>query len=222
MPVTSKTPKSMVEVAGQPFIAHQLRLLARQQIESAVICCGHLGEQIEAFVQDGSRFGLRVQYSHDGERLLGTGGALKQALPLLGEAFFVMYGDSYLIQPVAPVWQAFRESGMLALMSVFRNEGRWDTSNVEFRGGRILRYEKGTTDSDMQHIDYGLGVLHSDVFRWWPFPDAFDLQSLYRMLVKDGLLAGYEVAHRFYEIGSHEGLKETDALLRTDSHEVQA
>lgn len=221
-PMTEKTPKSMVLVAGEPFIAHQLRLLVRQQVKDVVICCGYLGEQIEKFVGDGSSFGLRVHYSHDGERLLGTGGAIKQALPLLGKAFFVMYGDSYLLQPIAPVWHAFLEAGLLGLMTVFRNVGRWDASNVEFRGGRVLRYEKDVKDNSMQYIDYGLGVIRSDVFDWWPFPDAFDLQSLYQMLVKEGLLAGYEVAHRFYEIGSHAGLQETDALLREESSGARA
>ena len=95
-PITEKIPKSLVDVAGEPFIVRQLDYLFRQRVRDVVLCIGYLGEMIEAVVGDGSRFGLRVSYSIDGPILLGTGGALRRAAPLLGEAFFVLYGDSYL------------------------------------------------------------------------------------------------------------------------------
>src|SRR6266481_3446322 len=90
------TPKSMLVVAGEPFIAHQLRLFRREGLERVVLCVAHLGDQIEDFVGDGAKFGLSVNYSPDGETLMGTGGAVKKALPLLGDEFFITYGDSYL------------------------------------------------------------------------------------------------------------------------------
>src|SRR5271163_370338 len=95
-PVTERIPKSMIEVAGRPFIEHQLELLQAENVKNVVLCVGHLGEMIQAHIGDGKRFGLSVSYSFDGERLLGTGGALRRALPLLGHDFFVLYGDSYL------------------------------------------------------------------------------------------------------------------------------
>ena len=213
-PVTASIPKSMVEVAGEPFISHQLRLLVREGITDVVICCGYLGDQIIDFVGDGARFGCRVRYSSDGDRPLGTGGALRRALPLLGECFLVIYGDSYLEVNFREVFDAFRHSRKPALMTVFRNVGRWDTSNVEFVNGVIRRYDKVNRNPAMLHIDYGLGVLDAGAMRLHPADQAFDLADHYRDLVSRGLLAGYEVHQRFYEIGSPAGLAETDAYLR--------
>jgi MurNAc alpha-1-phosphate uridylyltransferase len=212
-PITTTLPKSLVEVAGEPFIAHQLRLLTREGITDVVVCAGHLGDQIEAFVGDGRRFGCRVRYSHDGELLLGTGGALRRALPLLGERFFVMYGDSFLDTDFRAVHDAFVAAGKPALMTVFRNAGRWDTSNVEFVDGAIRRYDKADRTPAMQYIDYGLGVSTAAIVAERRPDTSFDLADLYRDLVLRGLLTGYEVRERFYEIGSPAGLAETNAYL---------
>jgi NDP-sugar pyrophosphorylase family protein len=212
-PATERIPKSMLPVAGEPFVAHQLRLVARQGIAEVVICAGHLGEQIADFVGDGAQFGLDVRYSWDGPNLLGTGGALRRALPLLGERFLVMYGDSLLPTRFAPVWAAFRRLHMPALMTVFRNEGRWDTSNVEFSEGVIRAYDKLARTPRMRHIDYGLSALAAASLAAQPEGEAFDLADFYRDLARAGLLAGYEVAERFYEIGSPKGLAETGTFL---------
>jgi MurNAc alpha-1-phosphate uridylyltransferase len=213
-PLTLTVPKSLVDVAGEPFVAHQLRLLARQEITDIVICVGHLGEQIAEYVGDGARFGCSVRYSFDGDRQLGTGGALRRAIPLLGERCFVMYGDSYLPTRFAPVLRAFEGAGLPALMTVFRNAGRWDTSNVEFVDGVIRRYDKVDGTPAMLHIDYGLGTVAIDALKAWPAEGAFDLADFFRDLARRGLLAGLEVSERFYEIGSPSGLDETNAFLR--------
>jgi len=212
-PVTVKTPKALLDVSGKPFVVHQLELLRARGIRRVVLCLGHLGEQVEALVGDGRRFGLDVACSYDGERLLGTGGALRRALPALGDRFLVLYGDSYLDCDYADVARAFVESGRLGLMTVFRNAGRWDASNVAFRGGRILRYSKRSVDAEMEHIDFGLGALKAEAFA--PYPDAvpIDLAEVYEHLLARGELAGYEVANRFYEIGSPGGLEETRRFL---------
>jgi NDP-sugar pyrophosphorylase family protein len=212
-PRTETVPKSMLEVAGEPFVAHQLRLLAREGVGRAVLCLGYLGRQVEDFVGNGARFGLEVAYSYDGDKLLGTGGALKRALPSLGERFFILYGDSYLDIAWAPVAEAFERSGRAALMTVFRNEGRWDGSNVVFADGRILVYSKTEKRADMAHIDWGLGLMRADALAEWPGDRAFDLAAVYGALVARGELAGYEVSTRFFEIGSPEGLAETDRHL---------
>jgi NDP-sugar pyrophosphorylase family protein len=217
-PATRSVPKSLVLVGGEPFVAWQLRLLARQGLHRVVICTGHLGEQIESFVGDGAAFGCDVRYSFDGERALGTGGALLRALPMLGDGFLAMYGDSYLRQPFLPIWEAFQRSGKAALMTVFRNEGQWDRSNVQFEndetGGRILRYDKSASDAAMRYIDYGLGCIRSDRLAAWAQGDSFDLASFYRAMLEQGELAAFEATDRFYEIGSPAGLAETDAFLR--------
>lgn len=217
-PITETIPKSLVEVAGRPFIDWQLELLAGQGVRRAVICAGYLGEMIEEHVGNGHRFGLDVAYSWDGEPLLGTGGALRKALPLLGDEFQILYGDSWLDIDYAAVVAAFRASGQPALMTVFRNEGLWDTSNVEFSDGRIQRYDKVDRTPAMLHIDYGLGVMKAEALEAWPNDQAFDLAALYGGLVKQGHLAGYEIFQRFYEVGSHQGLADLDALLRARRH----
>ncbi len=212
-PITETIPKSLVAVAGRPFIEHQLEQLQREGIRHVVLCVGYLGEMVRDVVGDGSRFGLRVDYSFDGPTLLGTGGALRQALPLLGDTFFVLYGDSYLPIPFAPVAETFLKSGKQGLMTVYRNEGSHDTSNVVFADGRIRIYDKKATLPEMRHIDYGLELLKPAAFEPFAGREAFDLAELLQDLLRRDQLAGHEVATRFYEIGSHTGLNELDALL---------
>lgn len=212
-PITSTIPKALVEVAGKPFIRHQLAYLKEQGISEVVMCTGYLGEMIEAEVGDGSELGLKVSYSPDGEKLLGTGGALKQALPLLGEAFFVLYGDSFLPTDFAAVENDFNASGKPALMTVLKNDNRWDKSNVIYRDGKLIEYNKQQTRPEMEYIDYGLSIVRREVFNNTPDQEAFDLAVLYHQLSVNGQLAGHEVHHRFYEMGSFEGLKETEAYL---------
>ena len=213
-PQTLKLPKAMIEVAGEPFIVHQLGLMRREGVERAVLCVGYLGEQIEAFVKDGSQYGVAVDYCFDGPKLLGTGGALRKALPYLGSEFLVMYGDSWLDTAFAPVVTAFRNSGKPALMTVFRNEGRWDVSNVQYENGVIQCYDKVERTPQMQYIDWGLSIVKADLLAQRPADTAFDLAEIYTNLARHGQLAGYEIKTRFYEIGSTGGLRETDALLR--------
>jgi NDP-sugar pyrophosphorylase family protein len=212
-PATEKIPKSLLEVNGEPFIAHQLRLLKANGVTRVVLCVGFLGEMVRDVVKDGQAFGMEVKYSFDGPSLLGTAGALKRSLPLLGRAFLTLYGDSYLLCDYAGVAKAFEESGKQALMTVFHNEGQWDTSNVEFENGRILAYNKKVRTPRMKYIDYGLGAFTAKAFERVPPEKAFDLADLYQAILADGELAGMDIAQRFYEIGSPEGLAETAQFI---------
>ena len=212
-PATEKVPKSLLEVNGEPFIAHQLRLLKASGVFRVVLCVGFLGEMMRSEVKDGRAFGLEVKYSFDGPALLGTAGALKRALPLLGRAFLTLYGDSYLLCDYAAVARKFEESGRPALMTVFHNEGQWDTSNVEFTDGRIVAYNKKERTPRMKYIDYGLGAFTAKAFERVPADKAFDLAELYQAILADGELAGMEIQQRFYEIGSPEGLEETAQFI---------
>lgn len=208
-------PKSLLPIAGRPFIDWQLALLARQGITEIVLCVGHLGEQITAQVGDGARFGLRVRYAFDGPTLLGTGGALRAALPLLGNDFFVLYGDSYLPCSFPEVQAAYAASGAPALMTVLHNEGRWERSNVVFRDQRLVEYDKHSPRHGMAHIDFGLSVLSARVLQSHPPGSRFDLADLWRDLSLRGELAGLEVSGRFYEIGSPAGIRDTERHLRS-------
>lgn len=212
-PLTTTIPKALIDVNGEPFIAHQLRLLKAKGISQVVICVGYLGEQIVEYINDGKQFGLDVKYSFDGEKLLGTAGAIKKALSLLGETFFILYGDSYLTCDYARVQKAFLNSDAPALMTVYKNEGRWDTSNIIFKDGLIKAYDKLHKNSEMQYIDYGLGMSHASIFAQLPAMEYFDLADFYKLLLHKQQLAGFEVSQRFYEIGSFAGIEAVSQFL---------
>lgn len=215
-PITETIPKALVEVAERPFVEWQLDYLHQQGIRHVVLCLGYLGEQIQELIGDGQRFGLKVDYSYDGDHLLGTGGALRKALPMLGNAFFVYYGDSYLPIDFTDIEKSFRLQNQPALMTVLKNGDRWDKSNVLFSDGELLEYNKHSPSEDMAYIDYGLGVLSADVLLAYPEDQPFDLAEVYHHLSLEGELAGFEVFERFYEIGSFGGLKETENYLTRD------
>ncbi len=212
-PVTATIPKAMLPVVGRPFIAHQLDLLRKNGIENVVICSGYLSRQIEDFVKDGAEFGLNIIFSVDGDKLLGTGGAVKKALRLLEETFFVMYGDSYLTADFAAIYEHFIAQGKSGLMTVFKNRGAWDSSNIVFKNGEIISYDKKNRSDDMEYIDYGLGILRKSAFDAFLDKDTFDLSELYQEMIRRRQLSGYEVPERFYEIGSLSGLTETERFI---------
>src|SRR5687767_7245538 len=213
-PITEKIPKLLVEVAGEPFFSHQIRLLKQAGLTRLVLCVGYLGEKIVELYGDGSKWGVTIDYAFDGPKLLGTGGALIAALPKLGDAFYVLYGDSYLPIDYHAVGDFFLRSGKLGLMTVYENHGRYDASNVWFEDGEIKVYDKKNKVPQMHHIDYGLGVFRAAAFDGFPRDAVVDLAEIQKALVAQRQLAGYEIKQRFYEIGSHEGLNELDALLR--------
>ena len=212
-PLTETIPKSMLDVNGEPFIAHQLRLLRRNQITHVVLCVGYLGEQIRDYVGDGSRFDLKVDYSFDGEKQLGTAGAIKKALPLLGDQFFVIYGDSYLDCDYQAAWKTYVKAGRLLLMTVYHNQGQWDTSNVEYGDGLIVAYSKRAKTERMEYIDYGLGIFPRAAFDDLPADTPYDLSVLYERYLAQDQLSAHVVTTRFYEIGSFSGLEETRTYL---------
>lgn len=244
-PKTEKIPKSLIEVNDEPFVAHQLRLLQKQGIKQVVMCIGYLGEQIESYVGTGKQFGMQVEYVKDGEKLLGTAGCIKKALPFLSDNFFVLYGDSYLNCDYMAIKKYFLDQQKhaivmpdasrqasnlassdfseqkLALMTVFRNEGQWDTSNIEFQHNQIIAYDKKNKTDRMQYIDFGLGILNKKAFDLVPNNEVFDLALLYQMLLQKKQLAGYEVKERFYEVGSFAGIEELSHYLkRREEHAI--
>ena len=207
------TPKPLLPVAGKPFVLHQLELLARHGADRVVLCVGYLGERIAEAVGDGAALGLEVSYVFDGPTLAGTAGAVRRALPQLGERFLVLYGDTYLRIDYRAVDEALEASGLPALMTVLHNRGAWERSNAAFRDGRVTRYDKAHPTPDMEWIDYGLGALRADALALGP-STATDLSDVYADLAARGLLAGFEATERFYEIGTPESLRETDAFMR--------
>ncbi len=216
-PLTEKIPKALVEVAGRPFLEHQLDMLRQNSIVEVILCVGYLGQMIEQRYGDGKTLGVRIRYSFDGPLLLGTGGAIKKASALLPDAFFVLYGDSYLPIDFQAVAAAFTEAGQPALMTVYANADAWDTSNVWFEQDRIRLYSKREKLPEMRFIDYGLMVCTRQIFDDSPSDAPFNLADTLETLSRKGELAGYEVDQRFYEIGSPSGLAELDQLLSNRS-----
>ena len=210
-------PKALIPVAGRPFVDHQLALLKRNGVRQIVFCVGHLGTQIEAHLGDGHNLGLEISYAYDGDRLLGTGGALRRALPRLGSLCLVLYGDSYLDIDYGAVLAHFEPRPEPALMTVFRNAGRWDTSNVAFRDGQVVRYNKRQPDPEMAFIDYGANLFRAEALERIPPDEPYDLGDLSHALAAEGRLAGYEVTQRFYEVGSFAGIQETEQYLQAGS-----
>jgi NDP-sugar pyrophosphorylase family protein len=211
--LTDDLPKAMIEVAGKPFLLHQLNQLRLHGLRRIVCCIGIHGELIREVVGDGTNQGLAVEYVADGPVLLGTGGALKLAASKLGDLFFVIHGDAYLQCDYRHIWEAFVNSHDHALMTVFRNDDRWDRSNVLFDDGKIIEYDKIHPSPNMKHIDYGLAVMRRQALDLIPADRPYDLTHLYRKLLSIGQLGAYEVRNRFYEIGSLAGLQETREFL---------
>jgi NDP-sugar pyrophosphorylase family protein len=211
-------PKPLLEVAGRPFLWHQLRLLASCGASEVVLCVGYLGEMIRRRMGT-ELFGLRIAYSFDGAELDGTLGAIRRARALLGERFLVLYGDTYLRIDYAAAAGAWRSSGLPAMMSVLRNDGRWEASNAVYADGLVLAYDKRAQRADMRWIDYGLGGLEQAALDLVP-AETTDLCDLYRELASERLLCGVAASKRFYEIGTPAALAETDAFLRSCQGEL--
>jgi NDP-sugar pyrophosphorylase family protein len=211
-PLTDACPKTLLEVSGRPFAYHQLHWLAARGVDDVIYCIGHQGDMIRRYWQSEPKPVRSIRYVDEGEKLRGTGGALRLASEqaVLDESFLVIYGDSFLPVDFAPVWRAFDASGMPALMTVLRNQGRWDRSNVIYDNGRVTLYDK-RGDPRMQYIDYGLSAFRRELFDH--APEVSDLALLLHQLSLQGKLAGFEVAERFYEIGSPQGLSDLEHYL---------
>lgn len=222
-PVTQQIPKNLIPIGDRPFADYQLRWLAKHGVTEVVYSIGYLGEMIEEFVGDGSRYGLRAEYVSEGEELRGTGGALRLAYDrgVLRDKFLMIYGDSFLPIDVAAVWRGFLESGKPALMTIFRNDGKWDTSNVAIRAGangaekQSILYDKTkATPAEYTHIDYGLSAFARELIASEiPAETKVDLAVVFKRVSERGDLAGYEVSERFYEIGSPEGLADLQSWV---------
>jgi MurNAc alpha-1-phosphate uridylyltransferase len=216
-PLVEDAPKALVTIRGEPFARHQLRLLASQGVRRVVYVVGYRGDQIREAIDGGCELGLAMTFVDEGGELHGTGGALRFAhdTGALEDVFGVLYGDSYLPIDLAPVWGAFETGGRPALMTVLRNDDRWDRSNTVYEDGAVVLYDKRPEHRHerMTWIDYGFSVLRRDVVEEIPSGAVADLGDLFRDLSLRGDLAGFEVASRFYEAGSPEGLADLDRYL---------
>ena len=206
-PVTQRIPKSLIDINGTPFIIHQLELIKKYGITEVVLCLGNLGQPIEKLIGSNFDTTVNIQYSYDGDELLGTGGAILKALPMLSDPFMVMYGDSYLDIDYIEILNYFNNFNKLGLMSVLKNQGKWDKSNIIFKEGKILKYDK-MDDPEFDCIDYGFSILRKDAFKDFLPLKSFDLKDVFKNLIINNQMLGFEVHKRFYEIGSFEGIED--------------
>ncbi len=207
-PLTEKIPKSMIEIGGKPFLEYQLDLLKKNKIFEVVLCIGYKGEKIKKYFKGGEGFGVKIKYSSDGKKLLGTGGALKKAEKLLKDPFLVMYGDSYLPFNFQKAIDFFQKNNKLGLMAVYKNENRYEPSNVEVQGILVKAYSKKRKTKKMKYIDYGLSIFKKEVLKYIPKNQFYDLSKLHQLLIKKRQLLAFKVKRRFYQIGTPQGLEE--------------
>lgn len=213
-PLTETIPKALVPIAGRPFIEYQIELLRRGGVTDLIICVGHLGHLIEEHLGDGRRFGVSIRYGYERDGLLGTAGAIKNVEALLADAFLVQYGDSYLLVDYADVTRYLRQHNALGLMVVYKNDDRWDRSNVVIDGDYVRAYDKTNKLPGMVYIDFGVLVFRREVFTDIPLSVPTDLSTVHQSLIAQGQLLAYETHERFYEVGSTAGLREFETLLR--------
>jgi NDP-sugar pyrophosphorylase family protein len=212
--LTARLPKSLVNIHGRPFLEYQIDLLRKNGIRKVLLCIGHLGEQIKERFGTGRDLGVTIRYSEEGEDLLGTGGALKKAEPLLEERFLLLWGDSYLLLDYRKIWNAFLKAHRLGLMVVYKNSNDRIPSNVAVRDDRVALYNKWKTHSDMLYIDNGLSAWRKDILGMIPSGKPFEIERLFQRLSERGEVAAYETEQRFYEVGSISGLGELKRILR--------
>lgn len=212
-PLTEEIPKSMIQIQGKPFLEHQLNLLRQGGISDIVLCVGYLGEKIKEYFGDGKGFGVKIRYSEETEKLLGTAGALENARDLLDDAFFVTFGDAYLILDYRGVIQYFKKFNKLGLMVVYKNFGRYDRSNVVVEEDLIKVYDKRRRAPDMVYIDFGVSVLRKKALDLVPKGKVIDLEKFCHELIKRKELLAFETQQRFYEVGSQKGLNEFERLV---------
>lgn len=218
-PLSNSVPKCMIEILGRPFIDWQLKLLKSQDISEVVLCVSYRAEQVIDYVQDGSKFGLKIKYSLDGEAQLGTGGALINARELLNNIFFVIYGDSYLNINFEKVKEMFKESSKLALMTYCLNDDPNHKNNVEPLDEYRIAYNKNAPKADLKYIDFGLSMMHKSVLSEYTRGSRVDLSQIFMNLSDKSQLAGYESKNKFFEIGSYDGIEELTSYLAKGSRE---
>jgi len=206
--LTERIPKSMIMIEGKPFLQYQLEFLKKGRVTNIVLCVGYLSEQIETYFGDGKRFCVDIKYSRERERLLGTAGALKNAEGLLEEEFFVVYGDSYLFLNFKEVLGHFQKFNKSALMVVYKNDDKYDKSNVVVENGMIKKYDKKHKTEDMIYIDYGVSILRKKVLDMIPRNEVYSLEELVPALINQNEMLAFETSERFYEMGSYRGLEE--------------
>jgi NDP-sugar pyrophosphorylase family protein len=211
--LTAGLPKPMVDVAGKLFLEYELALLRRYGISDIVLCIGHKADVIEGYFGDGSRFDMSIRYSIEGDELMGTAGAVKQAEHLIQDDFLLTYADTYLQMDYHAAYETFASSGRLGMMVVLPNDNGVETSNIIVEGDRVAVYDKFSLRPEMHHINFGVSYLRKAALNLVPAGQKYTQEDWYQDLIKDNNLGAFETHQRYYEIGSPDGLQEFRSLI---------
>jgi len=211
-PLTTNLPKSMIPIAGKPFLEYEVKLLKRAGVIDFVICVGYKGEIIRSHFANGESFGVKIRYSDDGDMLLGTAGSLKKAQALLAEGFFITYGDAYPIIDYHAAWNRFISTGKIAMMVVLKNANKYGRSNTVVQNGQVTFYSKKESAPGMEYIEFGVTFMNRQALEMLSDNHPIDLEVLYRKIISNDQMAALEVKQRIYDIGSPEGLRDFSEL----------
>ena len=204
-------PKSMIDIEGKPFLQYQIENLRKNSIKDIVLCVGHLSEKIENYFRDGSKFGVNIKYSYDGDKPLGPIGAVKKAEEFLEDVFFIMYGDSYLSVDFQKVYSFFTQNKKQALMVIYKNYDKYDKSNISVQNNIVTGYgENGAI-----HIDYGTSLLRKEALNNVPKNTMYTTGEFFSNLIKKNELLAFEAKKRFYHIGTPDSLEEFRNFIRS-------
>lgn len=214
-PLTNDIPKSLILIQGKPFLQYQIELLTRYDIKDIVLCVAYMGKKIEDYFGDGNKFGVKITYSYEKNKLLGTGGALKLVEPYLNENFFLLWGDSYVRLNYKEMhdFHLKNTNDFDVTIAIFYNIRNYDKSNIIYERGRIKKYEKNSKD-EMKYIDAGIMVFNKKILKRIPSGKVFQIEDLFHKLAKEEKLKPFLIKKRYYEIGSLKGLNQFKKFVK--------
>ena len=206
---TKKIPKCLIKINDKPFIYYQLKYLKKNNIKNVIVSVNYLGEQIKSYLKKNIDF-INTKIVNDGKSPLGTAGAIIKSLQYLKKNFFIIYGDSYLNFNL----KKLVKKKNLATMAIFRNNNKYDKSNIELQKLKKILYFRKISKKKLFYIDYGVSYVNKRIFKGIKKNTKIDLAILFEKISQNNMLKGFEVKKRFYEIGSYNGIRDIKKYLK--------
>jgi NDP-sugar pyrophosphorylase family protein len=205
-PITDRLPKCMTPVGDKPFLYYLLQLFKEKGTDEVILCTGYLGEQIEEYFGNGKNMGLRLLYSRENGCLLGTGGALKLAEPILHDSLLVVNGDTYLNIDYKTIYEDFNMSKAQAL--IVASQCPTDTCGdlAVDDNFNVTAYDK-TNPVGKDYVNAGVMGLKRDILAEVNPAQVVSLEAdIFPNLISRGDVRACITAKQFYDIGSFSGL----------------
>ncbi|MBI3083483.1 MAG: HAD-IIIA family hydrolase [Candidatus Omnitrophica bacterium] len=212
-PLTDTVPKSMIEFHGKPFLAYLLELLKEQGFERVLLLLGYLPEAIQAYVGDGWRWGLSVEYAVSSVED-DTGRRLKQAAGRIDPVFFLLYCDNYWPMDMARMWRQYTSSGAAALLTIYRNADGYSRDNVRVDAeGFVAAYDKHRATAGLSGVEIGFAILRREALERLPEENVSFERVVYPELAAERRLAAFVTDHRYYSVSTPGRLPLTEQFL---------